>query len=76
MRLGSNQGCLGVGAGVKVSFYEESLGLLGTVETKAPIVAGAAVKVCLSSDVEVQNGQVYASVDDDGTMKGGCKCVY
>ena len=72
----ANQGCLGVGAGVKVSFYEEMAGLLGTVETKAPIVAGAAVQVCLDSDMEVQNGLVWASVDDDGMMKGALnECV-
>ena len=72
----SNQGCLGVGAGVKVSFYEDTLGLLGTAVTKAPIVAGAAEQVCLSADVEVQNGLVSASVDDDGMMKGALnECI-
>ena len=30
----ANQGCLGVDSGVKVSFYEEELGLVDTVETK------------------------------------------
>ena len=32
----ANLGCLGVGPGVPVSFYEEKLGYLGTAFTKGP----------------------------------------
>ena len=72
----ANQGCLGVGPGVKVSFYEETLGLLGTVETQGPIVAGAAEQVCLTSDLETTNGMMWAAVDDDGMMMGALnECV-
>ncbi|MEZ4451111.1 MAG: FG-GAP-like repeat-containing protein [Nannocystaceae bacterium] len=66
----ANQGCLGVGAGVEVSFYEQSLGLLGTVLTKGPIVAGGAEQVCIMPDVEMANGLIWATVDDDGMMMG------
>src|SRR5690606_26359008 len=72
----ANQGCLGVGAGVKVSFYEQTLGLLGTELTKNAIVAGGAEQVCITSDLEMANGTIWATVDDDGMMMGALnECV-
>jgi len=72
----SNQGCLGVGPGVQVSFYEEELGFLGTVTTKGPLSAGASEEVCFATETEKLNGQLYATVDDDGEMKGALnECI-
>ncbi len=72
----SNQGCLGVGPGVQVSFYEEELGFLGTVTTMGPISAGASEEVCFATETEKENGQLYATVDDDGEMKGSLnECI-
>jgi hypothetical protein len=66
----ANQGCLGVGPGVKVTFYEESLGVIGAGVTKAAIVAGAAEQVCVTPDVDLDQASVWAVVDDDGMMMG------
>lgn len=66
----ANIGCLGVGPGVKVSFYEEELGLLGVVETAGAIIPGASEQVCLSTNDGKVNGSIWAVVDDDGEMKG------
>ncbi len=72
-----NQGCLGVGPGVQVAFYEETLGLLGVVETTMPLPAGGSEKVAL--DVDLESGGNYSitvSVDDDGTGAGSLnECV-
>ena len=46
----SNQGCLGVGPGVRISFYEEELGLVGTVERKGPITLGGSESVCFATE--------------------------
>ena len=62
----ANQGCLGVGPGVNVSFYEEQLGLLGTVQTQGPLVAGGAELVKLSVPGKFVSVNVWAVVDDDG----------
>ena len=67
----ANLGCLGVGPGVPVSFYEEKLGYLGTVKTKGPLVAGAAEQVSLNVANAVESANIYAVVDDDGMGKGG-----
>ncbi|MEZ4451110.1 MAG: hypothetical protein R3B09_16650 [Nannocystaceae bacterium] len=53
-----------------MSFYEETLGLLGAVLTKNPIVAGGAEQICIMMDVEMANGMIWATVDDDGMMMG------
>ena len=72
----ANQGCLGVDSGVKVSFYEEELGLVGTVETKGPITPGGSESVCLMTEAEKLQGQLWASVDDDGEMMGALnECI-
>ena len=67
----ANLGCLGVGPGVPVSFYEEQLGYLGTTMTVGPLVAGAAEQVKLSVNNAVESVHIYAVVDDDGMNKGG-----
>ena len=66
----ANQGCLGVGPGVNVSFYEEQMGLLGTVQTQGPLVAGAAEQVKLSVPGKFDSATVWAVADDDGMGKG------
>ena len=65
-----NIGCLGVGAGVNVSFYEQNLGLLGTVQTQGQLPAGAKETVTLDAMVDQQSAIVWAVVDDDG-IDGG-----
>jgi hypothetical protein len=67
----ANLGCLGVGPGIPVSFYEEQLGYLGTAFTKGPLVAGAAEQVSLNVVNNVEAVNIYAVVDDDGMGKGG-----
>ena len=66
----ANQGCLGVGPGVNVSFYEEQMGLLGTVQTQGPLVAGAAEQVKLSVPGMFASATVWAVADDDGMGNG------
>ncbi|MBL8976005.1 MAG: hypothetical protein JNK56_35705 [Myxococcales bacterium] len=66
----ANQGCLGVGPGVNVSFYEEQMGLLGTVQTQGPLVAGAAEQVKLSVPGKFDSATVWAVADDDGMGNG------
>ncbi|MCB9704363.1 MAG: VCBS repeat-containing protein [Myxococcales bacterium] len=66
----ANLGCLGVGPGVNVSFYEQMLGLMGTVMTQGQIPPGGSEQVCFESDIEQVNGVTWASVDDDGQMQG------
>lgn len=66
-----NQGCLGVGPGVNVAFYEADLGLLGVVQTSGALGPGAAEKVSL--DVAAAGSEpfsVRAVVDDDGAGMG------
>ncbi len=66
-----NQGCLGVGPGVNVAFYEADLGLLGVVQTAGALAPGAAEKVSL--DVAAAGNEpfsVRAVVDDDGMGAG------
>ena len=66
----ANQGCLGVGPGVNVAFYEQNMGLLGVVQTKGPLVAGAAEQVKLSVPGKFESVTVWAVADDDGMGKG------
>jgi hypothetical protein len=66
----ANQGCLGVGPGVNVSFYEEQLGLLGTVQTQGALVAGAAEQLTLSVPGMFNSVTVWAVADDDGMGNG------
>ena len=63
-----NQGCLGVGPGVNVAFYDEGT-LLGVVQTQNAIPAGGSETVNLT--VEDQGTAPYVitvTVDDDGMM--------
>ena len=72
-----NQGCLGVGPGVQVSFYEQTAGLLGTATTQGPIVPGGAEKLSISVPAPGPGPfSVWVVVDDDG-MGGGAfnECV-
>ena len=46
------------------------MGLLGVVQTKGPLVAGAAEQVKLSVPGNFQSVSVYAVADDDGMGKG------
>lgn len=66
----ANQGCLGVGPGVNVAFYEENIGLLGVVATKGPLVAGAAEQVFLTYPGQFDSVTVWAVADDDGMGAG------
>jgi hypothetical protein len=66
----ANLGCLGVGPGVQVSFYEENLGYLGTVATQGQLPAGAKETVTLES-MQMQEGAIiWAIVDEDGMGNG------
>jgi hypothetical protein len=66
----ANHGCLGVGAGVQVSFYEETLGYLGTVATQNQLPAGAKETVTLETMQQLDNAMIWAVVDDDGMGNG------
>ena len=66
----ANLGCLGVGPGVNVSFYEEQLGYLGTVQTQGPLAAGASEVVKFNFPTNQTPSNIYAVVDDDGQMMG------
>lgn len=66
----ANLGCLGVGPGVAVSFYEEDAGLLGTVNTLAALPAGASETVTLATGQSIPSATIFAVVDDDGTGLG------
>jgi hypothetical protein len=66
----ANLGCLGVGAGVNVSFYEESAGYLGTVQTQNALAPGGAEQVKLTVPFAMFAAKIYAVVDDDGSMMG------
>ncbi|EDM80302.1 FG-GAP repeat/HVR domain protein [Plesiocystis pacifica SIR-1] len=66
-----NQGCLGVGPGVQVTFTEEDAGLLGTTETDSAIPAGGCQTVSITVPAPgVAPYSVSASVDDDGMGVG------
>lgn len=65
-----NTGCLGVGPGVDVSFYEEALGYLGTVQTQGQLPAGAKETVTLDSMQVMEGALIWAVVDDDGMGNG------
>ncbi|MBV1862636.1 MAG: VCBS repeat-containing protein, partial [Nannocystaceae bacterium] len=66
----ANLGCLGVGPGVAVSFYEQDAGLLGTVNTLAALPAGASETVSLATGESIPSATIFAVVDDDGTGMG------
>jgi len=66
----ANVGCLGVGPGVNVSFYEESLGYLGTVQTLNAIPAGSSEQVTLFVDADIVGGTIWVEVDDNGMDVG------
>ncbi|EDM75285.1 FG-GAP repeat/HVR domain protein [Plesiocystis pacifica SIR-1] len=72
-----NQGCLGVGPGVEVSFTEAEAGLLGTVQTDTAIPAGGCVKVELTIPAPGPGPYlVTVSVDDDGMGQGALnECI-
>jgi hypothetical protein len=65
-----NAGCLGVGPGVNVSFYEKTLGYLGTVQTVGPLPAGASEKVGFKFNTDQKPSEIWAVVDEDDKMKG------
>ncbi|MBL8945668.1 MAG: VCBS repeat-containing protein [Myxococcales bacterium] len=65
-----NQGCLGVGAGVNVAFYDGDL-LLGVVQTTAAIPAGTAETVELVvMDAVSPPFEITVVADDDGMGNG------
>lgn len=65
-----NIGCLGVGPGVSVAFYDEDT-LLGVVQTTGAIPAGAAETVeLLVVDAAKPPFDIRVVVDDDGTGNG------
>ncbi|PRQ05294.1 hypothetical protein ENSA5_04130 [Enhygromyxa salina] len=72
-----NQGCLGVGPGVEVAFFEDQAGLLGTVLTDGAIPAGACEKVELTVPAPGVNPfSVSAVIDDDGMGEGALnECI-
>ncbi|NVB40569.1 VCBS repeat-containing protein [Pseudenhygromyxa sp. WMMC2535] len=71
-----NQGCLGVGPGVDVSFSEAEFGALGTVTTEAAIPAGGCISVELTMDAPgTAPYDVSVTVDDDGDGGAFNECV-
>jgi hypothetical protein len=66
----ANLGCLGVGPGVQVSFYEETLGYLGTVATQGQLPAGAKETVTLESMQVMEGAIIWAIVDEDEMGNG------
>lgn len=65
-----NFGCLGVGAGVNVSFYEKTLGYLGTVKTQGPLAAGGSEQVPFVFNTDQEPSEIWAVVDEDDKMMG------
>jgi FG-GAP-like repeat len=66
-----NQGCLGVGPGVNVSFYDSDNGLLLTVQTVGPIPAGGSETIQV--DIPNPGGapfEISVVVDDAGDGMG------
>ena len=66
----ANVGCLGVGPGVNVSFYEKTIGYLGTVQTQGPLDAGSSEQVAFEYKTAQEPSEIWAVVDDDGQMMG------
>lgn len=66
----ANLGCLGVGPGVNVSFYEQTLGYLGTAVTVGPLPAGASEQVKLLFNTNQKPSEIWAIVDEDDKMMG------
>ena len=65
-----NQGCLGVGPGVNVAFYDAG-NLIGVVQTAVAIPAGGSTTVTLQADNPGDPPfDITVSVDDDGTGMG------
>lgn len=65
-----NQGCLGVGPGVNVAFYDAG-SLIGVVQTEVAIPAGGSTTVTLQADNPGDPPfDITVSVDDDGTGMG------
>ncbi len=65
-----NQGCLGVGPGVNVAFYDGET-LLGVVQTVSAIPAGTAETVEIAvTDAANPPFEIVVVVDDDGTGSG------
>ena len=71
-----NQGCLGVGAGVKVAFYDD-WELLGVAQTKSAIPAGGSETVTLQlPDAPSPPFAITVVVDDDGMGAGALnECI-
>ncbi|MEZ4449260.1 MAG: VCBS repeat-containing protein [Nannocystaceae bacterium] len=71
-----NQGCLGVGPGVNVAFYDDDK-LLGVVKTKAAIPAGASETVSLEVPAPMDAPFTVTVVVDDDGMSGGAlnECI-
>lgn len=66
-----NQGCLGVGAGVSVAFYDEDEGVLGIVQTESAIPAGGATTVRLEiQEPPAPPYRLVVVVDDVGDGTG------
>ena len=66
-----NQGCLGVGPGVRVTLYGVDGAPLTTVETAAGIGPGSAIEVVLVVPIGTTWSDVLTvSVDDDGAGQG------
>ncbi len=66
-----NRGCLGVGPGVEVAFYEQNIGLLGVTETLNTLMPGVGEQVFLTYEQEASGARtVWAEVDDDGQHLG------
>ena len=66
-----NQGCLGVGPGVSVSFTEATAGLLGTAQTEVAIPAGGCATVELEFAAPGTGPfEVEVIADDDGQQSG------
>ncbi|MCA9690143.1 MAG: VCBS repeat-containing protein [Nannocystaceae bacterium] len=66
-----NQGCLGVGPGVNVAFYDAEVGLLGVVKTQSAIPAGGSETVSLmAAGPGSPPFEIFVVVDDDGSGNG------
>lgn len=66
-----NQGCLGVGPGVDVSFYDSDSGLLLTVQTQGPIPAGGSETIeVVIDDIGGAPFEISVVVDDPGGGMG------
>lgn len=66
----ANKGCLGVGPGVQVSFFEKTLGYLGTAQTKGALDAGASEQVSFTFPTMQEPSEIWAVVDDNGMNVG------